>query len=129
MTQITPVAISITPVPASRMYALNRSIRAVINGTTLQIPFGFRTDGASIPRFAWVTTGTPFAPRHIRAAIIHDYLYQYEVVDRAQADRWFRFLLLEDGVSPYQAAKMYWALRAFGWIVWRRYRSESGPRR
>ena len=94
----------------------------IIGCKPFMVPVGFSTDGASIPRFAWITTGTPFHPKHIRAAVIHDYLYQRGSLKRITADRIFKAFLLADGVSKYQAFKMYLALRAFGWIAWRRYR-------
>jgi len=89
------------------------------------VPKGFETDGASIPRFAWVTTGTPFDPKHIRAAVLHDFNYQCGDNYRKTADELFRTMLLQDGVSGYQTFKMFWALRLFGWIAWRRYRRKE----
>lgn len=120
------IGIVLRPIPSERVYALNASIKVQIDGTTLDIPFGFKTDGASIPRFAWITTGTPFAPEHIRAAVIHDWLYQSGTTNRSRADWYFWMLLRADGVSAYQAWKMYWALRLFGWLAWRNYRKRQG---
>lgn len=114
--------IILKPLPYEKRYILWASVSFQIKGKLYSINAGFKTDGASIPRFAWITTGTPFAPRHIRAAVIHDFLYQTGHVSRKDADDYFKFILREDGVNDYQANKMYLALRAFGWVAWRRYR-------
>jgi hypothetical protein len=116
------IPITLQPAPPAGVYALYYPIVFYAGGNKFVIPAGFRTDGASIPRPAWITTGTPFDPRHIRAAIYHDYLYQAGAIPRIRADILFRSTLLADGVSGYQAGKMYWALRLFGWMAWRRYR-------
>lgn len=114
------------PVPREHVYALRFATTFQVGEANYFIDEGFQTDGASIPRFAWITTGTPFAPEHIRAAVIHDYLYQTGKTDRKTADQVFQAFLLTDGVSGYQAWKMFWALRLFGWIAWRRYRRRGG---
>lgn len=116
----------LSPLPGENRYELCSSITFQIIDRGFMVPVGFQTDGASIPRFAWMTTGTPYAPRHIRAAVVHDYLYQVGHITRLEADAIFRALLLQDGVSRYQAGKMFWALRLGGWVAWRRYRKREG---
>jgi len=108
----------IKSLPAARLY----SVAARLEYGPIRVPVGFKTDGATIPRPFWLTTGTPFRPEYIRAAIVHDYLYQTGQLSRLEADSIFRMILLEDGTGRYQAFKMFWALRAFGWLVWRKYR-------
>lgn len=103
---------------------LNKVPLGVAGKLTFEVPKGFETDGASIPRFAWITTGTPFDPKHIRAAVLHDFMYQAGIVERKAADDLFRQMLREDGVGGYQAGKMYFALRIFGRIAWHRYRKQ-----
>jgi len=118
--------IVLKPVPRERVYALIEPVTFQIHGGKYHVPVGFRTDGASIPRFAWITTGTPYDPRHIRAAVFHDYLYMTGETSRRVADGCFRHVLWLDGVGPYQRGKMFWALRLLGWIAWRRYRRQGG---
>lgn len=122
------MGIQLEPVPFERVYATTIPITFQMYDGFHTIKAGFKTDGASIPRFAWITTGTPFAPEHIRAAVIHDFLYQTGEVSRLMADGLFRTLLLEDGVNKYQAFKMFWALRIGGWWAWRRYRRQGGKK-
>lgn len=118
--------ILLRPRPEESRYEVCTSLSFIMFDKQFTVPVGFLTDGASIPRFAWISTGTPFDPRHIRAAIFHDYLYQVDGVTRLEADALFRAILVKDGVSHYQAVKMYWALRVGGWVAWRRYRKRQG---
>lgn len=119
--------IVLKPRPKEQRYEVCAPLHFVMFDKEFTVPAGFLTDGASIPRFAWFTTGTPYDPRHIRAAVVHDFLYQtVNGVTRLEADAIFRALLLRDSVSEYQAAKMYWALRIGGWPTWRKYRKRQG---
>lgn len=87
----------------------------------IDLPHGFRTDGASVPRILWPIFGSPFAPSVICAALLHDYLYTMQgVYDRAWADAAFRILLLEHGASRTRAWLMWLGVRLFGWNYWRR---------
>jgi hypothetical protein len=90
---------------------------------------GFVFNGASIPRIFWITTGTPFDPQYEAGALIHDWIYQKQKHSRKYADQLFREILLANGVSKYQANKIYYAVRVFGWLAWhnnkKRLREES----
>lgn len=114
--------VDVRPVHRQGLYELIHSARFRVHGFECEVPGRFTTDGASIPAFAWWTTGTPFQPEHIRAAVLHDYLYRNNFTTRMHADQMFREILRFDGVGRYRAGKMYHALRAFGWGAWRRYR-------
>ena len=89
----------------------------------INVPPSFVFDGASIPRFAWSTTGSPFLPEYLGPALVHDYLYRGHKdagghVSRKCADKLFRYLLKLNGVSRYQRNKMYLAVRVFGKFSW-----------
>lgn len=90
------------------------------NGVTYQLPKGFETDGASIPRFLWRVCGTPLESPRIFAALLHDYLYSGNVpgVTRAEADAVYRDMLTTLGVSKFKANVEYYALRLFGGSHW-----------
>lgn len=95
---------------------------------TATVPVGYLTDLASIPRFAWVTTGCPYMPQYVVPSIVHDLLYQthrddYRPVTRKEADKIFHLLLRENGVGAYTAWKMYKAVRSFGHFAWRRHKN------
>jgi hypothetical protein len=92
-------------------------------GIKVKIPAGFVFDGASIPRLLWVTAGSPYQPQYIGPALIHDYIYTYHntlksKITRAQADSVFKQCLLLNKVHPFQANRMYAAVRTFGYFHW-----------
>lgn len=84
----------------------------------ISVPAGFETDFASIPRFAWILI--PKLGRWNKAAVIHDWLYQHGALSRKQADRCFRDGMRDKGVKPWQYNLIYWAVRLFGWLAWKR---------
>ena len=51
---------------------------------------GFRSDGASLPRSLWRCIGHPFFHSYLLAALLHDALYQTELLPRRLADMIFR---------------------------------------
>jgi hypothetical protein len=86
---------------------------------------GLVTDGASIPRALWRLVGSPFAGRYLAPAIIHDGLYAAEALPRRECDALFLEAMQETLVSSWRARTMYWAVRAGGWVVWRRHTQAS----
>lgn len=86
---------------------------------------GFRTDGASIPRFFWRVFGSPYEPDIFAAAIAHDALYRGELVPRRDADAAFLAMMDESGV-PRRKRRLVWiGVRLFGWITWLRHTPAS----
>jgi hypothetical protein len=91
---------------------------ALWQGILIEVGEGFPTDLATIP---WPLIAVPGAARygnHNRAAVIHDYLYfmrgqvgQGVQMSRAEADRLFLDIMLEDGVAGWKAWLMYLAVR------------------
>lgn len=79
----------------------------------IEVPKGFKTDLASIPRFLWSFL-PPFG-NYTTAAVVHDKLCVYDVYDgymkRSVADDIFLNMMLEDGVKPKLAYLMYFAIR------------------
>lgn len=90
------------------------------------VPAGFRTDGASIPRLLWPIVGSPFAPEVMPAAVRHDFDYRFGATSRDVADRWFRRTAISEGVAPWRAWLLWSGVRAFGWLYWRRCRYGRG---
>jgi hypothetical protein len=90
------------------------------SGDTIDVPIGFRTDFASVPRLFWMVL--PPWGKYGNAAVIHDYLYWVQTRPRPAADA----ILLEAmgvlEVSAWQKYPMYWAVRCFGWWIWWRNR-------
>jgi hypothetical protein len=117
-----PIEPVVRPLAYNMLYSLNDLMVVTIDNASITIPKGFTTDGASIPRLFWFTTGTPFSPHYMRGAIIHDYLYQTGLFSRKDADLIMYNFLLVDNTSRYNATKIYYALRIGGWYVWNKYR-------
>ncbi len=89
-------------------------------GTQIKVPRTFCFDGASIPSVAWQIVGTPFQPRFIRASLVHDWLYYVHLpnVNQEIADNIFYHMLVEDGVSRFNAGTMFNAVRTAGSFFW-----------
>jgi hypothetical protein len=76
---------------------------------TFTVPAGFRTDFASVPRpFVWLL---PRYGLYSRSAILHDYLWRYDIVSRRDADGLFRRSMRELGVSVPRRWIMWAAVR------------------
>lgn len=92
------------------------------------IPAGFRWNGASIPKVAWSIIGSPFTGRYQRAALLHDFLYEFQgwppagcgprVHSRKAVDVLFYRMMREDGVGWWRAKIMYSAVRVGGGRAW-----------
>jgi len=108
------------PVGESNHYKLLEDLTFSFHGMEVTVPKGYLTDGASIPRFAWYFVGSPFEPRHMLGAIIHDWLYSQRIADQKVADAVFLQILKEQGKRPVPALVMWLTLRIFGWMWWRK---------
>ena len=84
----------------------------------VDVPKGFVTDFASIPRPFW----SLFPPdgEYAYAAIIHDYLYWSQARPRAEADEILKFAMKDLGVSALALATIYGAVWAAGGFAWSR---------
>ena len=91
-----------------------------INGYLIRVPKSFITDGASVPHsLQWLYN--PFG-KYINAAVVHDYLYSVynnTGINRTLADRIFRHIMKETGVSANIRRKFYTAVRCFGETSWK----------
>lgn len=86
----------------------------------IEVPSGFKTDLASIPRLLWNIL-PPFG-RYDAAAVIHDYLYATNGVTRGQADSVLREAMDSLDVNALVADVIYAGVRVGGWVPWKRYR-------
>ena len=78
---------------------------------TITIPAGFACDYASVPRLPIVYMF--FGDEAHQAAVVHDYLYRYAVVERKVADRVFCEAMSVSGVG-WKRYPMFWGVRLFG---------------
>lgn len=87
---------------------------------SVSVPYEFRSDGASVPRFFWRWVFPPGDTRALRAAFVHDWIYRMhpDGWTKAEADQLFRELLIEDGMPERFARRAYWGVRLFGGDSW-----------
>lgn len=90
-------------------------------GRLLEVPAGFESDGASVPRLFWATVSPRVDPATIRGAVAHDYLYRKhpDGWTRADADELFYDLIRADGLSWWRANKAWLGVRLFGGAAWK----------
>lgn len=96
--------------------------RSKLYGGIVNVPEGFVTDFASVPRvpLAYLVAGNT---AH-KAAVVHDFLYQTQPCRRETCDKIFLEAMAAIGVPLWRRRIMYRAVRSFGWIPWK-----SGPER
>ena len=91
-------------------------------GVTLavDVPKGFVSDGASIPKALWSIVGSPLDGCPLRAAIVHDWLCVQANTPRARrfADTCFEWIMEEQMVPRWRRLAMFWAVRLYGVLVW-----------
>jgi len=86
------------------------------SGNSIDVPIGFMTDFASIPRPLWA-----FLPRwgkYGNAAVIHDYCYWEQRFTRKESDIIFREAMQVLEVPGYKRFLIYHAVRLGGWLAW-----------
>lgn len=78
----------------------------------VEVPAGFATDFASVPRFFWRIM--PPIDCWWRAAAMHDYLLEKTTASKFLCDAMFREGLRADGVNGLRQFVMYVVVRLFG---------------
>ncbi len=106
-------------------YEVARDFFVVYNEQALGVPEGFQFDGASIPAFAWHFIGTPFRPRFMAAAVVHDWLYLSHQLPRNDTDILFCRMLKEACVSPVRTAIMSKTVKVLGRWFWENKESDQ----
>jgi len=96
------------------------------DGAFIEVPEGFVTDLASIPRVLWVVF--PKAGPYTKSAVLHDWLYWDATVEgrpitRSQADAIFKRAMASEGVGAVKRNLVYAAVRAGGGRIWAKYRA------
>lgn len=89
----------------------------------IDVPAGFETDFASVPRIPVVYT--LFGDRAHREAVVHDALYRIDsvpVVSRATADRVFLEAMECRGKGAFVRYAMYAGVRLGGWAAYHKRR-------
>ena len=97
-----------------RMIVLTSMTYTDPSGRKWEVPAGFVTDGASIPREFWSLIGSPYTGEYRVAAVFHDAAYATLGVTREDADGMLRHACLELGCSVWLADTIYAGVRAGG---------------
>jgi Protein of unknown function (DUF1353) len=82
----------------------------------VNVPVGFVTDFASIPRIFWSALRPDGNYTH--PAVVHDYLYWTQSTSREDADDIFRIMMEDFSISAVTSTAIYSAVRVFGGIAW-----------
>jgi len=113
----------VTPLPDGESWELVEPFEYYIDepdGEKIVVPAGFRTDFASIPRFAWSIIGSPWG-KYGKAAVIHDYGYFKTLYTRKKVDRIFLEAMKTLGVGWLKRRTMWLAVRIGAGKIWRKY--------
>ena len=86
-------------------------------GREIEVPKGFLTDLASVPRLLW--WWFPPYGSYTFAAVLHDWLYRTGIVSRAVADATFLEAMESLGTGGFTRRILYLAVRIFGWSSYR----------
>jgi hypothetical protein len=120
----------VTHVGPGNVWRLEEEYSYQDGGSVITVPQGFRFDLASIPRAFWWLV-SPFE-LSIAAPLLHDFLYHHKgeppagsvvpprAYSRLEADRLFRRVMEVEGVARWRRAPAYAAVRAFGWLGWKK---------
>lgn len=102
---------------SSRLWRLATRFR-YIGTKIIEVPIGFITDGASVPRVFW----SLFSPAgsYLGAAVIHDYLYHTKMFSRELCDKIFLEAMKAAGVGFLTRQTVYAAVRLGGWVAYNR---------
>jgi len=89
------------------------------NPEYIEVPAGFKTDFASVPRMLWNII--PPDGNYTQAAVLHDYMYFRQLFKRSKCDKIFLEAMEVLKVSLWKRKIMYQSVRLFGWIGWGRH--------
>lgn len=83
---------------------------------TVTVPKGFVTDGPSVPRlpFVYLILGN----RCKEAAVLHDWLYAWQGVERKLADMALREACRVSGIPEWITSAYFLGVRIGGWKAW-----------
>lgn len=111
--------LELTPVGDGRNWELDAPLEYVPgNAAMITVPAGFVTDLASVPQIFWNIL-PPFGI-YDNAAVLHDWLYRNHRFTRRRCDWLLLEAMAELGTPLWKRWVIYGAVRAFGWIAWRR---------
>ena len=87
------------------------------------VPAGFKSDGASVPRFLWRLLSPRIDGVTLAPSIAHDWLYTQagkRDLTRPECDAWYCSALIARGYPRWKSWLTYFGVRLFGWRHWGR---------
>lgn len=108
-------------------FELFKSFTFRLGKDAITVPRGFVTDFASVPKAFWSII--PPYGKHTKAAVLHDYLYQYhgfvsggQIISytRKESDQIFLRAMETLGVNQIKRWVMYQGVRIFGSHTWKK---------
>lgn len=121
-TKISFSQLTVEVLPDGEHYMLCNSFCVKYLEKEFCIPSGFITDFASVPRLLWVIF-PPFGV-YTKAAVFHDWLYQFGEFTRAESDKAFLDAMVSLGVPIWKRTSMYYGVRLGGWRAWKEYEKQ-----
>ena len=106
-------------------YSVTQPLIYQNNKMMIQVGVGFDFDGASVPQALWSLGLSPMTGGYQRSACLHDALYAGEIFEREICDNLFLEAMESEGVGYFKRYAMYWAVRSFGWTVWKNHKQEE----
>lgn len=85
----------------------------------IEVPVGFRTDLASIPRALRNLPALDPNGKSRRPAVVHDWLYAWQALGKDRSDEFFREALIVEGVVHVDAETLYLAVHLCGDEAWK----------
>jgi len=110
----------------SRCFRLTARFRYRSSKGLIEVPKGFITDGASIPRAFWNIL-SPFG-EYFAAAVVHDYLYSTVSIynfTRKEIDLLFKEGMYNAGINWVTRETIYYAVKMFGGFSFKKPKNET----
>ena len=116
--------LNVSPLPDGKNWVIMKDFGYYVgeedSGNRIDVPIGFITDFASVPRVLWWFI--PKWGKYGNATVIHDYLYWDQHCCRKKADNIFRDGMVVLQVQNIRIFFLYWAVKLFGCMAWRKNR-------
>jgi hypothetical protein len=94
--------------PNSYLWRVAAPYVVIIRGCHVEIPVGFLTDLASVPRL--FQNVLPSDGKYKECAVVHDFLLSSGRLKRSECDKMFYFAMIDNGITPLTAYVMYKAV-------------------
>jgi hypothetical protein len=108
-----------------KVFALHEpfSYSSDLLATQLDVPVGFYTDFASVPRLGVIYAMLGDCAHE--PAVIHDWLYYTGLTDRETSDDILLEAMGVKGISRWKRYPIWWGVRLGGWVAWRDHRKQG----